>query len=159
MTKIMNASVASSTSTTGSGFPDSLHRTLAPVPETRGAAVIVLAPVTVTPPLPDGFEDIDLLVERAEQDPVAKQAIAAGRRAVAEDYYSQGPRTLSYYRLRKGWSQKALAAQLGTSQSYIARLEAGSIDPQVSTLQRLAAALEIQPTDVLEAITSRAGRS
>jgi ribosome-binding protein aMBF1 (putative translation factor) len=121
--------------------------------------VIVLEPVTVAAPLPEGFEDIDMLVERAEKDPAAKQAIAAGRRAVAEHFYSQGPRTLAYYRLQKGWSQKALAAQLGTSQSYIARLEAGSIDPQVSTLQRLATALAIRPADVLEAITSGAGRS
>jgi len=121
--------------------------------------VIVLEPVTVAAPLPEGFDDIDLLVERAEQDPAAKQAIAAGRRTVAEHFYSQGTRTLSYYRLQKGWSQKALAARLGTSQSYIARLEAGSIDPQVSTLQRLAAALEIQPAEVLEAITSGAERS
>lgn len=155
----MNASVASSTSTTSSGFPDSLRRALAPVPETRGTGVTVLEPVTVAAPLPEGFEDIDLLVERAEQDPAAKQAIAAGRRAVAEHFCSEGPRTLSRYRLQKGWSQKELAAQLGTSQSYIARLEAGAIDPQVSTLTRLAAALGIQPAEVLEAITSRAGRS
>ena len=145
--------------TTSSGFPDSLRRSLASVPETRGARVIVLEPVTVAAPLPEGFEDIDLLVERAEQDAAAKQAIAAGRRAVAENFYSEAPRVLSYYRLQKGWSQKELAAQLGTSQSYIARLEAGVIDPQVSTLTRLAAALEIQPADVLEAITSGAGRS
>ncbi len=120
--------------------------------------MIVLEPVTVAASLPEGFEDIDLLVERAEQDPAAKRAIATGRRTVAEHFYSRGPRALSYYRLQKGWSQKQLAAQLGTSQSYIARLEAGVIDPQVSTLTRLAAALEIQPAEVLEAITSGAGR-
>jgi len=121
--------------------------------------VIVLEPVKVAAALPEGFEDIDVLVERAEHDPVAKQAIAAGRRAVADHFYSKGPRTLAHYRLHKGWSQKELAAQLGTSQSYIARLEAGVIDPQVSTLKRLAAALGIPPAEVLEAITSGAGRS
>ncbi len=161
MTKPIPASVASSTSTTSSGwsFPDSLRRALAAVPETRGTRVIVLEPVTVAVPLPEGFDDIDLPVERAEQHPAAKQAIATGRRTVAEHFYAEGPRTLAYHRLQKGWSQKELAARLGTSQSYIARLEAGSIDPQVSTLTRLAAALEIRPVEVLEAITSGAGRS
>jgi predicted transcriptional regulator len=78
---------------------------------------------------------------------------------VAEKYYTEGTRRLAYYRLRNGWSQKELAARVGTSQSYIARLEAGEIDPQVSTVKRIATALEVSPTDILEAITSGAKAS
>jgi ribosome-binding protein aMBF1 (putative translation factor) len=122
------------------------------VPETRGTLVVVLAPVAVEAPLPADFVDIDSLVEQAERDPVAKVAIADGRKAIAENYYGTEPRALAYYRLQKGWSQKELAMRVGTSQSYIARVEAGDIDPQVSTLRRLAVALEVEPEVVFNAV-------
>jgi predicted transcriptional regulator len=38
-------------------------------------------------------------------------------------------------------SQTVVAARMGTSQSSLARIEAGEIDPRFSTVQRLAAAL------------------
>jgi predicted transcriptional regulator len=40
-----------------------------------------------------------------------------------------------------GLSQTVVAARMGTSQSAIARLEAGEIDAKLSTVERLAAAL------------------
>ena len=126
----------SSPSTTAWALPESVRRSLAPVPESRGTPVVVLAPVTVAAPLPAGFLDIDQLVEEAEQHPAPRDAIAAGRQAVADSYYADQPRSLAWYRLRKGWSQKELASRMSTSQSYIARLEGGDIDPQVSTLSR-----------------------
>jgi len=125
---------------------------LAPVPETRGTGVVVLAPVEIDAPLPEGFVDIDALVAEQEKDPVARQAIVAGRQAIADNYYGSGTRPLAWYRLEKGWSQKELAGRLGTSQSYIARLEAGTIDPQVSTLRRLANAFEVPAAALLEAV-------
>ena len=45
-------------------------------------------------------------------------------------------------RLRLGLSQTTVAARMGTSQSAVARLEAGRGDPRVSTLSRYAAALD-----------------
>jgi predicted transcriptional regulator len=48
---------------------------------------------------------------------------------------------------------------MGTSQSYIARLEAGDIDPQVSTLNRLATVYDVAPAALLEAITAGAKQS
>ncbi len=118
--------------------------------------MVVLAPVTVEAPLPPNFVDIDTLVEQAETDPVARVAIADGRKAIAENYYGAEPRSLAFYRLYKGWSQKELAMRVGTSQSYIARVEAGDIDPQVSTLRRIAAALEVEPEVVFNAVLSGA---
>ena len=44
-------------------------------------------------------------------------------------------------RRRLGLSQTAVAARMGTSQSAVARLEAGGSDPRLSTLARYAAAL------------------
>jgi DNA-binding Xre family transcriptional regulator len=158
MTQTIHVSSGSSPSTTPSALPDSVRRSLAPLPETRGKPVVVLEPVTVAVPLPEGFVDIDTLVDEAEQDPGARQAIIEGRKAVARNYYADGPRSLAWYRLARGWSQKELAARVGTSQSYVARLELGEIDPQVSTLRRLAAALELQPSELLDALPAGARR-
>lgn len=116
----------------------------------------MLAPVTVPAPLPEGFVDIDALVESEESEPSTRESIAAGRRAVADNYYADRPRSLASLRMSNGWSQKELAQRLGTSQSYVARLEAGSIDPQVSTLRRLAAVLNVEPGLLLEVIMTGA---
>jgi transcriptional regulator with XRE-family HTH domain len=45
-------------------------------------------------------------------------------------------------RRRLGLSQTAVAARMGTSQSAVARLEAGGSDLRLSTLARYAAALD-----------------
>ena len=45
-------------------------------------------------------------------------------------------------RQRLGLSQTTVAARMGTSQSAVARLEAGRSDPRLSTLTRYAAALD-----------------
>lgn len=106
----------------------------------------------MAPPLPAGFIDIDTLVEQQEADPETRKAIAMGRRAVANNYYADSRPSLANYRLQKGWSQRELATRAGTSQSHIARLEAGDIDLQVSTLRRLASLLGVQPAALLDAM-------
>jgi ribosome-binding protein aMBF1 (putative translation factor) len=114
--------------------------------------VVFLEPATVAAPLPADFTDIDTLVDIEEADPATREQIARGRQSVAENYYSAAPRTLSFYRLRAGWSQKELAARLGTSQSYVARLEGGRIDPQVSTVKRLASVLGVPASELLDVL-------
>lgn len=47
-------------------------------------------------------------------------------------------------RLERGLSQKELAEKCGTTQSAIARLEAGGRPPRIDTLQRIANALECE---------------
>lgn len=41
----------------------------------------------------------------------------------------------------RGLSQTEIAARMGTSQSAVARLERGDVDPRLSTLERYAAAV------------------
>jgi transcriptional regulator with XRE-family HTH domain len=48
---------------------------------------------------------------------------------------------LARRRVELGLSQTVVAARMGTSQSAVARLEAGRSDPRLSTLERYAAAL------------------
>lgn len=46
-------------------------------------------------------------------------------------------------RVERGLTQTEVAARMGTSQSAVARLESGSADVRISTLERYAAALEL----------------
>jgi predicted transcriptional regulator len=62
--------------------------------------------------------------------------MAARRRILASD--------LTARRLHLGLSQTEVAARMGTSQSAVARLESGSADVRLSTLERYAAALDQQ---------------
>lgn len=50
-------------------------------------------------------------------------------------------RELAARREKLGLSQTVVAARMGTSQSAVARLEAGEIDAKLSTVERFAAAL------------------
>ncbi|GAA2757207.1 helix-turn-helix domain-containing protein [Actinopolymorpha rutila] len=59
--------------------------------------------------------------------------MAQRRRALAE--------SLVDLRRRSGLSQTQVAARMGTSQSAVARLEAGEADVRLSTLERYAAAV------------------
>ena|SRR5437764_13743562 len=60
---------------------------------------------------------------------------------------------LTAQRQAAGLSQTEIAARMGTSQSAVARLEAGEADPRASTLERYAAAIgtqitwQVTPTD------------
>ncbi len=46
---------------------------------------------------------------------------------------------LAQLRVERGLTQSEVAAKMGTTQPYIARLEAGANDPRLSTLLRYAA--------------------
>lgn len=50
-----------------------------------------------------------------------------------------------------GLSQRELASRMGTSQAAVARLEAGGVGATLTTLQRVAAALDLQLTVDLRA--------
>ncbi len=77
-------------------------------------------------PLLPGFRDMAL------------RRMSARRRALVADLAAQ--------RQSAGLSQTQVAARMGTSQSAVARLEAGETDVRVSTLERYAAAIGSQIT-------------
>lgn len=113
-------------------------------PQSAPAEVIYLnfaiEPETALPP---GFVSIDSIIDEFESDEAGREAMADARRFVGERFYSHHPRGLAGFRLAKGWSQKRLAQELGTSQSHVARIEAGQSDPQISTVRRLCEVLGI----------------
>jgi len=107
------------------------------------------------PPKPlalPGAIDIDDLVTELEQIPGNAEAIAQGRQWVAETFYADRP-SVARLRLLKGWSQTELAKRAETSQSYIARLELGRVDPQISTAKKLARALGVSAATIVAAIS------
>ena len=50
-------------------------------------------------------------------------------------------RALVHEREARGMSRTAVAARMGTSEAAVARLEAGRVDPRLSTLERFAEAV------------------
>ncbi len=61
------------------------------------------------------------------------------------------PEEIRRMRLRIGLTQKELAERAGVSQSLIARIENGSVDPRLSTLRRILKALEEAAKDKVKA--------
>jgi len=57
---------------------------------------------------------------------------------------------LKELRKQRGWTQPVLAKRAGLSAGYIARVETGRHDPKLSTLVKLAKALGVPVTELLE---------
>jgi transcriptional regulator with XRE-family HTH domain len=58
--------------------------------------------------------------------------------------------TLRRLRTKRGLSQQGLAEKSGLSREYVARLETGQHNPSLATLQKLAKALGVPVTALLE---------
>lgn len=56
---------------------------------------------------------------------------------------------LKRLRLRRGWSQEALALEGGMDTAYLSRIERGAENPTVSALDGLAVALEVDLIELL----------
>lgn len=77
----------------------------------------------------------ELVDERTAQNPDFPQLVEAALRT------RRLVRALAERRRAMGISQTVVAARMGTSQSALARLEAGGSDPRISTVERYARAL------------------
>jgi transcriptional regulator with XRE-family HTH domain len=56
---------------------------------------------------------------------------------------------LSAARLRRGWSQAAVARRAGIAPSYLSRIETGKIQPTYRTLMRIVHALHVEPEQIV----------
>lgn len=114
----------------------------------------VITELTVEKPplLPSDAVDIDDLLAEVESTAEGASALAEGRKWVAENFYSHVA-SLATLRLQRGWSQAELAHRVGTSQSYIGRLENHAIDPRLSTVRKIARALGVPVSVVDTALT------
>lgn len=101
--------------------------------------------------LPANTIPLDKLVEKYESDPKRRAALQRARSQLAESLDHSQQKTLRTYRLEKGYSQAALAADISTTQAQIARIESGKQDVQIGTLVRFADALGLNPLDAIRA--------
>lgn len=67
---------------------------------------------------------------------------------VKAEYVALGPeyelvKTIINQRIKRGWSQTQLAEAIGSRQPVISRLEQGNGNPSLSTLQKVAEALDL----------------
>jgi ribosome-binding protein aMBF1 (putative translation factor) len=80
------------------------------------------------------------------------EAMSAEERALFESEYAAARLALEVgekirdAREAAGLSQRELAARMGTSQAAVARLEAGGVGATLTTLQKVAAALDLTVT-------------
>ncbi|SRR5712692_990702 len=104
------------------------------------------------PPVPKDYVEIDTLIANHEKDETRRTSLEEARKLIAETLYSDKPVSLSVLRLKKGWSQARLAQEMNTSQSHVARIELGHEDLRLSTIKKIAAALNVDLPLVLSAI-------
>jgi DNA-binding XRE family transcriptional regulator len=149
----MKSQSASLKPTVNSALPPT--RVFSDLPTSTSLAKVIYASFEVPPQLQaiPGAIDVDDLVTELEQSPASAAAIAEGRQWVAETFYEGAEPSVAQLRLKKGWSQAELARRAETSQPYIARLELGKVDPQISTVRKLAIALGIKVETMVHAIS------
>ncbi len=107
-------------------------------------------------PLADGFVDIDSLVAQDETDARKRKTLESARQKLADKLGDLS--IVTFLRLKRGWSQKQLASELGTSQPHVARIEAGTEDLRLSTIIKLSSVLGVQPHEIVQGLTSKRAR-
>lgn len=123
------------------------------MPQTITSPSESLPPMPLSDATPAKPQRISELVAAWEADGERRQALAAARQWIADEFYQE--ETLRTLRLRKGWSQTQLAKEIGTSQSHVARIERGTENLTLQTCRRLCTALEID-LNTLDAALRRA---
>lgn len=87
--------------------------------------------------------------------PGFKEKLPLARAGIATKFYQEEKESFSYLRLHAGMSQADLAHKAETSQSYIAKIEAGITDPGTEAIAKIAAALGIEEDLLFRAIRNQ----
>jgi ribosome-binding protein aMBF1 (putative translation factor) len=108
--------------------------------------------VTSTRPL-SGTKPLSQFVQRLEANPDTARRLAKARQTLAP--MLDEVETIRRLRLAAGLSQAKVAARARTAQSYIARVEAGTVDPGTDMLARIANAIGSDPVTVFRAVRNQ----
>jgi DNA-binding XRE family transcriptional regulator len=120
---------------------------------TASSGQVIRAEFSGARPLPiPNTVSLESLIAGFESDPEVAKAMQESRRELAGMLYSNDPETLTVLRLSAGMSQARLSSLIGTSQSHIARIEAGRVDPSTEMVAKIAFALSISVERVFAAI-------
>jgi ribosome-binding protein aMBF1 (putative translation factor) len=101
---------------------------------------------------PAHHKTIDQLVDKWSKDEKRREALEQARHWVANKFHGEDGDTVRTLRLKKGWSQVQLAAELSTSQPHVARIERGTENLSIDTCRRLCAVLEIDMNTLNDAL-------
>jgi len=104
-------------------------------------------------PLP-GTVSLDELLDSFANDTQLQEALSEARKSFAKQVYTNEV-SLSALRMQTGLSQAQLASRMGTTQSYIARIEGGTTDPGTDNIARLAEALGTDEATVFVAVRNQ----
>lgn len=69
------------------------------------------------------------------------------------------PAVIRWYRDRAGLSQRQLADSVGIAKSYISALELGYRAPNLNLLIKIAAALDVRPGEMIDAMVKKANET
>lgn len=97
-------------------------------------------------------------MERLEGNPSMAAHLTAARRELVDVFEDRTEPSLRALRMGAGLSQAKLAERAGATQSYIARVEAGTLDPGTDMLARLADALGASEETLFSAIRAQRRR-
>lgn len=97
-------------------------------------------------------------IKRERRENAGAAAAVEQGRAAAREAFLLGER-IREAREQLGLTQKELADKVGTSQSAIARAEAGGVIPSLNSLQRYAAALDMRLTIDFEPLDAKSRSS
>lgn len=124
----------------------------------RGQVIQAEFTSTKALPIPNTIS-LESVIAQFESDREFAQAMSESRKELAQLLYSSETETLAALRLNAGLSQTQLAQLLGTSQSYIARIEAGRVDPGTEMVAKIASVLSIDEEKAFVAIRRQRTRS
>ena len=131
-----------------------------PSSSTSSSGQVIHAEFSTARPLPlPNTVSLESLISEFEADKEMAAAMQDARRTLAYSLYGSVPETLIKLRLSVGLSQVQLAKMLGTSQSHIARIEAGKVDPGTEMVAKLASALAVSEERAFKAVRQQRARN
>lgn len=138
--------------TTSSESPE-FRRFTNPVPTSGGARIISIESAYIHAPMPDGYKEIDSLIQEREKNPSRARALARARERLAKKLVGYTDiTTLASLRLRAGLSQHGLAEKIGNSQPSYSKIEAGKTEIMHSTYEKLVEVLGVSRDELSQAI-------
>lgn len=124
-------------------------------PESSGSVLYFEFAATTAKPL-TGVKPLSEILRQLEDRPGIAGHLAQARKDL-EKMMDTEQNSLRALRLAAGLSQAKLADRAHTTQSNVARIEAGTLDPGTDMLTQLANAIGIPPVQVLNAIRAIRG--
>jgi transcriptional regulator with XRE-family HTH domain len=100
---------------------------------------------------------LSLEAEIEEPEPIVAEAVGQAS-PMGHGNQIQIAAAIRSLRLRTGLSQRQLALRMQVPRTYVSKIENDKATPTLSSLQRLATALEISVTDLLEVATQNPAR-